>query len=80
MKQPRITLAVNSYDRHAPLLEGAVSHPDFVFDVLEVGQSQPGRHGTGRHERFLGAKYLDREDAAGVGMLGSGPVRKAQPT
>src|SRR6266542_2592747 len=39
MLPPRVTLAVNSYDRHGP--------------ILEVGQSQPGRHGIGRHERFL---------------------------
>lgn len=50
---PRISLALNSYDRHGPLLEGLTHHPDFDLDVLEVGQSQPGRHGSGRHERFL---------------------------
>ncbi len=53
MQRPRITLAVNSYDRHGPMIEGAVGHPTFGFQVLEVGQSQPGRDGTGRHERFL---------------------------
>jgi 4,5-dihydroxyphthalate decarboxylase len=55
----RITLAVNSYDRHGPMLEGAVDDPDFAIDVLEVGQSQPGRHGTSRHERFLPALEFD---------------------
>jgi 4,5-dihydroxyphthalate decarboxylase len=54
-----MTLAVNSYDRHSPLLEGLSSHEGFDFDVLEVGQSQPGRHGSGRHERFLSTLEWD---------------------
>ena len=53
MVRPRVSLAVNSYDRHGPMIEGLCDHPSFEFQVLEVGQSQPGRHGTGRHERFL---------------------------
>lgn len=53
MARPRVSLAVNSYDRHGPLLEGLCDHSAFEFQVLEVGQSQPGRHGTSRHERFL---------------------------
>ncbi|MBM2809803.1 MAG: phtD [Chloroflexi bacterium] len=53
MHRPRITLAVNSYDRHSPLLEATVDNPTFDFDVLEVSQSQEGRHGNRRHERFL---------------------------
>lgn len=53
MNKARITLAVNSYDRHGPMLEDAVHGPVFDIEVLEVGQSQPGRHGTSRHERFL---------------------------
>jgi len=53
MQRPRVTLAVNSYDRHGPMIEGAARHATFDFEVLEVGQSQPGRHGIGRHERFL---------------------------
>ena len=59
MDRPRITLAVNSYDRHGPLIEGCIEHPTFNFEVLEVGQSQPGRHGTGRHERFLPGLEFD---------------------
>lgn len=53
MAKPKITLAMNSYDRHGPLLEGLADHPTFDFDVLEVGQSQPARHGVDRHARFL---------------------------
>ncbi len=45
--KPRIILAVGSYDRHGTLLEGAVNHPVFDFEFLEVDP----RHG--RHERFL---------------------------
>jgi 4,5-dihydroxyphthalate decarboxylase len=56
---PRISLALNSYDRHGPLLEGLTEQPGFEFDVLEVGQSQPGRHGSGRHERFLATLEWD---------------------
>jgi 4,5-dihydroxyphthalate decarboxylase len=56
---PTITLAVNSYDRHSPLLEGLDDVDGFDFDVLEVSQSQQGRHGTGRHERFLSTLEWD---------------------
>ncbi len=56
---PRITLAVNSYDRHSPLLEGLAEYPGFDFDVLEVSQLQQGRHGSGRHERFLSTLEWD---------------------
>ncbi len=59
MNRVPITLAVNSYDRHAPMIEGAIHDPDFAIEVLEVGQSQPGRHGTARHERFLPSLEFD---------------------
>lgn len=42
-----ITLALGSYDRHAPLLEGCVSHPDVEVKYMELDPQQ------GRHERFL---------------------------
>jgi hypothetical protein len=45
--KPRIKLALGSYDRHGPLLEGAIGHPIFDFEFLEVDPRQ------GRHERFL---------------------------
>jgi 4,5-dihydroxyphthalate decarboxylase len=45
--KPRIKLALGSYDRHGPLLEGAMNHPLFDFEFLEVDPRQ------GRHERFL---------------------------
>jgi len=59
MPQPRITLAVNSYDRHSPMLEGLADDATFDFEVLEVAQSQQGRHGGGRHERFLSTLEWD---------------------
>ena len=49
MSGPRITVAVGSYDRHAPLLEGAVTHPGFDFQFVEADAGGS----VGRHERFL---------------------------
>jgi 4,5-dihydroxyphthalate decarboxylase len=45
--KPQIKIALGSYDRHGPLLEGAIDHPLFDFEFLEVDPRQ------GRHERFL---------------------------
>ncbi len=45
--KPRVKIALGSYDRHGPLLEGAIDHPLFDFEFLEVDPRQ------GRHERFL---------------------------
>jgi 4,5-dihydroxyphthalate decarboxylase len=45
--KPRIKLALGSYDRHGPLLEGAISDPLFDFEFLELDPRK------GRHERFL---------------------------
>jgi 4,5-dihydroxyphthalate decarboxylase len=45
--KPRIKLALGSYDRHGPLLEGALTHPLFGFEFLEVDPRE------GRHERCL---------------------------
>ncbi len=47
MPRPHIKLALGSYDRHGPLLEGALAHPGFEFEFLELDPRQ------GRHERFL---------------------------
>jgi 4,5-dihydroxyphthalate decarboxylase len=47
MTKTRITLALGSYDRHGPLLEGAIRHPDFDIEYIELDPQQ------GRHERFL---------------------------
>jgi 4,5-dihydroxyphthalate decarboxylase len=45
--EAKITLALGSYDRHAPLLEGRIKHPDFDVEYIELDPQQ------GRHERFL---------------------------
>jgi 4,5-dihydroxyphthalate decarboxylase len=45
--KPKITLALGSYDRHAPLLEGCIQHPDVDVEYIELDPQQ------GRHERFL---------------------------
>jgi 4,5-dihydroxyphthalate decarboxylase len=53
MTHPSITLAVDNYDRHAPLLDGTVRPAGFDLTVLEVGQAGTRRHGEERHERML---------------------------
>jgi 4,5-dihydroxyphthalate decarboxylase len=45
--KPRVKIALGSYDRHGPLFEGAIDHPLFDFEFLEVDPRE------GRHERFL---------------------------
>lgn len=47
MAKLEITLALGSYDRHAPLLEGCIRHPDIEVAYIELDPQQ------GRHERFL---------------------------
>jgi 4,5-dihydroxyphthalate decarboxylase len=47
MAKIHISLALGSYDRHAPLLEGRIQHPEFDIQYIELDPQQ------GRHERFL---------------------------
>lgn len=47
MSKLTITLALGSYDRHAPLLEGRIQHPELAVKYIELDPQQ------GRHERFL---------------------------
>jgi 4,5-dihydroxyphthalate decarboxylase len=47
MTNLKISLALGSYDRHAPLLEGCIRHPDIDVTYIELDPQQ------GRHERFL---------------------------
>ena len=47
MTKTKITLALGSYDRHGPLLEGCIQHPKFEVQYVELDPQQ------GRHERFL---------------------------
>jgi 4,5-dihydroxyphthalate decarboxylase len=47
MAKKKMTLALGSYDRHGPLLEGCIQHPQFDVQYVELDPQQ------GRHERFL---------------------------
>jgi 4,5-dihydroxyphthalate decarboxylase len=47
MTKTKMTLALGSYDRHAPLLEGCIQHADVDIEYIELDPQQ------GRHERFL---------------------------
>jgi 4,5-dihydroxyphthalate decarboxylase len=47
MAKTKMTLALGSYDRHGPLLEGCIQHPDVDIEYIECDPQQ------GRHERFL---------------------------
>src|ERR1043166_8312009 len=46
-------MALSHYDRHIPLFDGSVRAEGADIEVLEVGQSNPLRHGQDRHERML---------------------------
>ena len=59
-----LTVAIERYERHLPLIEGRVrSPPGFSLNILEVGQEGEQRHGRHRHERML------REDAFDIAEL-----------
>lgn len=53
MAKTKITLALGSYDRHGPLLEGCIQHPEFDVQYIELDPQQ------GRHERFLQNSEFD---------------------
>jgi 4,5-dihydroxyphthalate decarboxylase len=46
-------MALSHYDRHLPLFDGSVRAEGVDLQVLEVGQSNPLKHGQDRHERML---------------------------
>ncbi len=48
-----LTMALSHYDRHVPLFDGSVTADKVDLRVLEVGQSNPLKHGQDRHERML---------------------------
>lgn len=55
-----LTVALERYERHLPLIEGRVSPPPRLsFDILEVGQEDEQRHGRHRHERMLRQNEFD---------------------
>ena len=53
MAKANLTLALSHYDRHIPLFDGSVTAEGVDLQVLEVGQSNPLKHGQDRHERML---------------------------
>jgi 4,5-dihydroxyphthalate decarboxylase len=53
MAELKLTLALSHYDRHIPLFDGSVQADGVELQVLEVGQSNPLKHGQDRHERML---------------------------
>lgn len=60
MEKPSLTLALERYERHLPLIEGRVEPPaGFRIDVLEVSQEGNARHGRHRHERMLRDRSFD---------------------
>lgn len=60
MRGDALTFALDRYDRHFPFFEGTAPLPGGLdFEVLQVGQSSPGRDGTGRHERMYPGLEFD---------------------
>jgi 4,5-dihydroxyphthalate decarboxylase len=53
MTQIKLTIALSHYDRHIPFFDGSVRAEGVDLQVLEVGQSEPLKHGRDRHERML---------------------------
>lgn len=53
MSQAQLTMALSHYDRHIPLFDGSAAVAGVDLQVLEVGQSNPLKHGQDRHERML---------------------------
>ena len=55
----KLTMALSHYDRHIPLLDGSVQAEGVDLQILEVGQSEPLKHGRDRHERMLQNREFD---------------------
>lgn len=53
MAKAKVTMALSHYDRHIPFFDGSVSVDGVDLTVLEVGQTDPLKHGADRHERML---------------------------
>jgi len=60
METHSLTVALERYERHLPLIEGRVDPPQgFALRILEVGQEGELRHGRHRHERMLRQDEFD---------------------
>jgi len=55
----KLTLAVNQFDRHMPLLDGTVTAEGIDLDVLAVGQGEKLKHGSDRNERMIQNREFD---------------------
>lgn len=55
----KLTMALSHYDRHIPFFDGSVRAEGVDLTVLEVGQSEPLKHGRDRHERMLKKSEFD---------------------
>src|SRR5438067_12691007 len=53
MANPKFTMALSHYDRHIPFVDDSVRVEGVDLTLLEVGQSEPLKHGSDRHERML---------------------------
>jgi 4,5-dihydroxyphthalate decarboxylase len=59
MAQSKLTMALSHYDRHIPFFDGSVKAEGVDLAILEVGQSEPLKHGQDRHERMLQKREFD---------------------
>jgi 4,5-dihydroxyphthalate decarboxylase len=55
----KLTMALSHYDRHIPFFDGSVQVEGVDLAVIEVGQSEPLKHGRDRHERMLKKSEFD---------------------
>src|SRR4026208_971648 len=55
----KLTMALSHYDRHIPFFDGSGGVDGVDLEVLEVGQSDPLKHGRDRHERMLQKAEFD---------------------
>ena len=53
MANLKLTMALSHYDRHIPFFDGSARVDGVDLSILEVGQSEPLKHGRDRHERML---------------------------
>src|SRR5215470_9652963 len=59
MAQAKLTMALSRYDRHIAFFDGSVKAEGVDLTILEVGQSEPLKHGQDRHERMLQKQEFD---------------------
>ena len=55
----KLTMALSHYDRHIPFFDRSVQVEGVDLQILEVGQSEPLKHGRDRHERMLQKREFD---------------------